>query len=139
MRQHDPRRAPLRPLQQPLRRPCGGVCQLSACADAGETNCGGACFDLRTNSLHCGNCATACTAGLPCRLGVCLPAPDAGTPDVTTFDVGTPDSAFVDTFTFDAGTPDTLIFDAGAPEASVIDASVLDRSPPVVGADGGLE
>jgi len=48
-----------------------------ACADgkcecpAGKTACGTNCVDLSASPLHCGACATTCTAGQSCQAGQC--------------------------------------------------------------------
>jgi len=111
----------------------GGACRSTICS-MGLELCGGACFDLRTSSLHCGRCDNPCPAGQPCRQGACLPPIDAGSPDAVTFDLGTPDSPVIDTPVFDAGTPDTFV-----PDVAFFETFVLDLSPPVVGADVGVE
>ena len=44
----------------------------------GRTECGGSCFDLQTNSNHCGSCDTRCPVGTTCNAGVCT-CPGTGT------------------------------------------------------------
>jgi hypothetical protein len=38
---------------------------------AGETECGGACVDTRSDTQHCGACDRACAQGSPCDAGTC--------------------------------------------------------------------
>ena len=105
----------------------------------GETNCGGACFDLRSSPTHCGSCLIACTTGQSCILGVCSFPFDAAVPDVASFDaggfdVGAPEVASFDAGGFDLGAPEVASFDAGAPEVALVD-----QPTPILGADGGVE
>lgn len=37
----------------------------------GQTCCGNACTDLRTDRSNCGGCGTTCGSGLSCQSGVC--------------------------------------------------------------------
>lgn len=56
----------------------GQSCVAGACAcPAGQTNCGGTCVDLQTNSANCGMCARACMAGTSCAMGACMGTPPA--------------------------------------------------------------
>lgn len=41
---------------------------------AGELACGGSCIDPQHDELHCGDCATACTAQQGCLAGSCVDA-----------------------------------------------------------------
>jgi hypothetical protein len=43
-------------------------------------SCGGVCFDLESDRLHCGGCANVCTAGLACSGGRCVTDPAAACP-----------------------------------------------------------
>ncbi len=43
---------------------------ISPCA-ATQTECGGSCVDLQTDSSHCGTCTTYCGTGAYCRAGTC--------------------------------------------------------------------
>jgi formylglycine-generating enzyme len=50
-----------------------GVCTAGKCAcPLGQTDCGGACVDLKTDAGHCGECATACGVNGTCLQGLCL-------------------------------------------------------------------
>ncbi|MFM2416966.1 MAG: hypothetical protein RL385_1689 [Pseudomonadota bacterium] len=51
--------------------PGGAVCKAGACVcDTGDTQCGGACADLKTDAAHCGRCDVSCGAGT-CTDGAC--------------------------------------------------------------------
>ncbi|ACL64266.1 conserved hypothetical protein [Anaeromyxobacter dehalogenans 2CP-1] len=39
--------------------------------------CGGICYDLRTDRLHCGDCGNACGGGEVCLSGACVSDPNA--------------------------------------------------------------
>ena len=43
----------------------------SSSCQPGFTLCGSACFDLASDPLHCGGCATQCSAGTACSGGFC--------------------------------------------------------------------
>ncbi len=52
----------------------GQVCNAGACSvscPGSQVNCSGACVNLQTDSLHCGNCTTSCGSGKTCVAGVC--------------------------------------------------------------------
>src|SRR4030095_2329030 len=42
------------------------------CTEPGRINCGGDCFDWRTDAAHCGGCDFACGEGEVCSEGSCL-------------------------------------------------------------------
>jgi len=42
--------------------------------DFGETLCGPICVDTSLDSFNCGECGSACPAGIACEDGVCVPA-----------------------------------------------------------------
>jgi hypothetical protein len=59
---------------------------LAGCTDdepevtcpAGQTNCGGVCFDLQNDPLSCGSCLRVCAEGASCLAGACsCPAGDS--------------------------------------------------------------
>jgi hypothetical protein len=58
--------------------PSGADCGLgTCCSPAFPTWCGpgaGACANVASDELHCGNCTTACTAGQVCTSGKCCAA-----------------------------------------------------------------
>ncbi|MET0284953.1 MAG: hypothetical protein ABW352_10795 [Polyangiales bacterium] len=58
---------------------CGSPLVGLECQD-GLERCGNACYDLVSDSLHCGGCNIACNADQHCALSMCVagPAPDAG-------------------------------------------------------------
>ena len=59
----------------------GQVCRNGECASAcpvGQTMCGGACVDLRTNPAHCGACRASCGSGM-CLAGTCTGVCPEGT------------------------------------------------------------
>ncbi|MGC3997629.1 MAG: hypothetical protein QM767_09105 [Anaeromyxobacter sp.] len=39
--------------------------------------CGGVCYDLASEPLHCGSCGRSCAAGNACFNGSCIPNPEA--------------------------------------------------------------
>jgi len=45
---------------------------LTACNNAGETTCSGACVNIKTDRNHCGSCTTVCTASQVCTNGYCV-------------------------------------------------------------------
>jgi hypothetical protein len=47
------------------------LCPDGTCCPAGQTNCGGTCFDLLTTDAHCGACETSCPAEQACVGGQC--------------------------------------------------------------------
>ena len=46
-----------------------------SCRKQGLKLCKGACFDVKTDVNHCGNCRTVCSAGQTCEAGVCTSPP----------------------------------------------------------------
>lgn len=51
----------------------GRTCQNGVCAcPAGQTSCGGACVDTKTNAANCGACGNACPSGQSCQNGGCV-------------------------------------------------------------------
>ena len=58
---------------------------LAGCIDASPCPtplepCGGVCFDLRADRLHCGACSITCGAGLVCSAAQCVPDANAACP-----------------------------------------------------------
>jgi hypothetical protein len=51
--------------------PAGQHCSNRLCCPAGQTNCGGVCTDIGTDSSNCGFCGVACAVGQVCCGGRC--------------------------------------------------------------------
>jgi hypothetical protein len=50
----------------------GQSCTAGVCGcPAGQTNCGGACVDVKSDINHCGSCDKACSGGAACSAGSC--------------------------------------------------------------------
>lgn len=49
--------------------PLGG--RVGVSCPTGFTDCGGACYDLQADPLHCGACTTGCGAVQECQAGAC--------------------------------------------------------------------
>ena len=90
-------------------RGCGSPLVGLECRD-GFVRCGAACYDLRSDALHCGACGNSCAAGESCVASACMPG-DAGVPD--------------------GGAPDRSVPDGG-PSADAGEAGVVDE-------DGGMD
>lgn len=48
-----------------------GCTSTAVTCPAGQTSCGGTCFDLATDTLHCGACNVSCDVGATCVAGTC--------------------------------------------------------------------
>lgn len=60
----------------------GAPALLAGCASAEPCprplqECGGTCIDVASDVDHCGGCGRACTTGLACVVGQCVPDPGA--------------------------------------------------------------
>ena len=53
--------------------PCGEaqVCAGGVCCPSGQSSCGGACKNLKTDRRNCGRCGKRCKPGQRCRGGRC--------------------------------------------------------------------
>jgi hypothetical protein len=51
-------------------------CSSKTSCPQGQTDCGGACVDLSTDTLHCGACNVSCDLGASCSAGTCLCPPE---------------------------------------------------------------
>jgi hypothetical protein len=56
--------------ETPVCRPTGASWACAGACAAGETDCGGVCVDITSDSQHCGACGVVCASGL-CNGGVC--------------------------------------------------------------------
>ena len=51
---------------------CTGTCAGGKCCPAGETNCNGACVNLKTDENNCNECGRVCSGGRSCCNGFCV-------------------------------------------------------------------
>jgi len=49
-----------------------GCTSTAVTCPEGQTSCGGTCFDLATDELHCGDCNITCSVGATCTDRVCV-------------------------------------------------------------------
>ncbi|HSC87773.1 MAG TPA: choice-of-anchor Q domain-containing protein [Polyangiaceae bacterium] len=128
----------------------GGGSGDGECSET-ATRCAGVCTDLASDTLHCGDCDTACTAGQSCVEGQCgsleppaetceppLEAVDTSAPDHVVGD-GTPESCTFDALKTAVGAGGIIAFDCGGP--AVIDVTEALQLPLAVDTvvDGGGE
>jgi uncharacterized repeat protein (TIGR01451 family) len=50
---------------------------IGASCPTGQTDCGGICVDLQTDSQNCGTCGNSCPSGYTCSSGGCVKLPEA--------------------------------------------------------------
>lgn len=55
--------------------PSGCLTPPETGCDEDQSECGGACVDLESDTRHCGGCDIACDAGEACRQSQCVPTP----------------------------------------------------------------
>ncbi|HEY6877111.1 MAG TPA: hypothetical protein VI299_03790, partial [Polyangiales bacterium] len=119
---------------------CGSPLVGLECQD-GLSRCGGACYDLTSDELHCGGCGITCSADQHCAQSMCVagPEPDAGDGGLD----ATPGDATMDGARTDAEPDGTVVVPDGAmvlPDGAVVlpDGAVLLPDGGILTDDGSV-
>lgn len=116
---------------------CGSPLVGLTCQD-GLERCGSSCFDLSSDSLHCGGCGIACGADQHCEQSMCVAGavPDAGRDAGLDGSPGEPDATVLADGHIVGPDGETLL-----PDGAVIldDGAIVGPDGAIVGMDGSTD